>query len=559
MTVLHQFIAWLEGLRPIGEKLTWPEHLWFIIGIVVTCIGAFILFTQNTRFIRECLYPENWSGRASALMKALWISKRVPLKTMSFSLARRLVEIEILTPTRQRPPRHDFADSLQYRLAKAAWKVDRGNRSRKIHTTFMALIRQQAVDEDGQEPVSRREGSDIEFDVSKRGLDDCREAIRRYFEVLVERNRSKGLALNAPGAFLSTVKFVGGYIGPQFLVHGLLSRFKEDWKTVIDSYEGQVRASNPPYSLALVEFRASQYSCWLQWGPSIAICQCDQWHGANDDLNAILPIAYQYGFGDEDNSLDLVDITCRAQDRRQNLNGLLNGHEGHVRAGRYELVGRIRWGPNFGSGEFCRAQRAIQGDGGTGLDGRAVLELKSGQRPKDTQSSAHATGRTSRYFSAYCWAMFVITDEHGQPFFAKEEEGWRNLIPFFEHCNIADANTYLLQKSMLAVKVAEGVKRLLAADPDVAMALVCTSDQSLCNDRNGVLYQPPSSSELVSHLLRAQIASDPALAALATAGRFKLPVTSMEGDPDLLHYSSCHLPDRIEEFFRSIEKSVAHE
>ena len=219
----------------------------------------------------------------------------------------------------------------------------------------------------------------------------------------------------------------------------------------------------------------------------------------------------------------------------------------HVCAAPYSVTGWIKWGPLLPAADLCEAQQAIRGARRNAHTparsrGRIVLELVAGQ-PGHKESS--------HYYSAYIWVMFAIVDRAGKPFFAR---GWRNLLPFFEHGNIADASTYFELKRLLAVKVCTALADILKRDPAVYLRLACAYDQSLCSHPHGAMYPPPPG-ELISDLLRSQITSSAAFADPAFSARLVLPT---EAEIDNGHeYTACDLPERIEEYFDDL--AAAHQ
>ncbi len=552
-SLIVSFPEWLSQLFEIIEKfLSYAEHLHFAELLLIAVLGVVGALSSNTRFIRKCLYPESPSGYFRAFGKACWIAKNKISKAISFKMARRLVEIEILNPLAERPVRYDFESKEKFDAALKEWKEDRERHKQEITSTFRRITRTSHA-----EPNESSDGPTefpITFDITKKSVDQCSREIRRYFEVLNDL-RSKYDAPPKSCEFLSTVKFEGGYVGPQFLVHGLLSRFQEDWKKVIDNYDGQVHASDKHYSHELVELRATQFSCWLQWGPSIPICRCDCWHGTSS-IDDQLRIAYQYGYGDEDNSIDLL---TRIDNKKvvDSLSNLLNpimvvDEQNHVRAAPYSLIGRIKWGPNYPKALICDAQKAILGQEEARQWGRPVLEMLSAKHATRQNTGIKTKPeKQSHYFSAYIWVMFVITDKNGVPLYSNEK--WRNFLPYFEHGNIADASTYFVQKHMLIAKVCLGLQRILEQNQDIVIALACTSDQSMCQHSEGVMYQPIKRNELLGQMLRSSIETNDLLNNLLADKRIILPRKGdVRGDSRLEEYSSCKLPQRLEEFFCSL-------
>jgi hypothetical protein len=145
--------------------------------------------------------------------------------------------------------------------------------------------------------------------------------------------------------------------------------------------------------------------------------------------------------------------------------------------------------------------------------------------------------------------MFVIADKRGEPFFASEP--WRNLLPFFEHGNIADASTFFTHKQLLVAKVVSTIKTILVEDCNVSLQVACASDQSLCKVEDGALVQPPEDELLIS-LLLAETRRDPVLQALCAGKRLTWPVLKGTRSEKDVRFSSCRLPSHIETFLSAL-------
>jgi hypothetical protein len=379
---------------------------------------------------------------------------------------------------------------------------------------------------------------------SFQGLDESRGLIKRYFGVL----HSMGEADNK---FVTTVRIEWGYLAPIFLITGLINRFKEDdgWRRIIDNYPALL-ATDQAYSRELRELRSFLFNCWLLWGPSIPHCTCAMWSTEGADLTV------QYGYGDENNSLDLIVKDGRRRDFIGALGNCLGAasHRGQIASAvcavPYNVTGRLRWGPSLGDREIGEAQRLIQGGSGEmrkPLQGRIVLEAHW------TDCTYRDDVRLSHYYSAYLWVMFVIVSRStGQLLY--EVQPWKNLLPYFEHGNIADPATYHALKENLAAKICASLDRILEKDADVAIGYVSAFDDSNCGAGNAVVFPSPGA-RLVDLLLERIARENASLATAKREGRLFLPDTHAPAGPNA--YGSCHLPEMIEGFYKELDGAAA--
>ncbi len=427
---------------------------------------------------------------------------------------------------------------------------------------------------------------------------------QRYFDAL--QRAAAGTGAGGDVGTLCTVDVQYGFVAPQFLVAGLMARFDHDWRPILSSYARAIPDAAPDRR-GFDSLQASQWNLWLMWGPSIPICRCEQWRGR---------IAFQYGYGDENNSLPLIEIEQDAQHAPRTLEPLLQRIVAEdCGAGAVKLRGRLRWGPQFLRGE----------DSGTAAEAAAVAlqdvdpdddddpdqppQLAAGRwRMADAQASLYcgseaADGRHAEglvlqldridaasdeprgYYSAYLWMMFLVAGpstgdpigprlpwrrfyppwpERPEQRAAVAQAGlWRNLLPVFAHANIADPAALRVQRAMLtqsAVAMLRGVwaQRDRWFDTDDLRAgthfhLVCASDYTGCGDR----LRYPSGGSLRT-LMRQTLDEEPDR---AFAEAVEIPATDDDGParPEGLagYYSSCHLPERVQEYFEHVARLQA--
>ncbi|HSS01938.1 MAG TPA: effector-associated domain EAD1-containing protein [Kofleriaceae bacterium] len=160
----------------------------------------------------------------------------------------------------------------------------------------------------------------------------------RFFSRIVEREADWQVYFEAlrllidgdpeAGSTLCRVR-TDGFIVPQFLIAGLLPRFQDDWRPIITEYEQQVGRDQS----AFTSFQTSQWNTWLMWGPSIPICECNEWDGIR---------AFQYGYGDESNSIPIIGVADGTAKSFEHLAGAFKPPEHSVVAMFNEMTGRLR-------------------------------------------------------------------------------------------------------------------------------------------------------------------------------------------------------------------------
>jgi hypothetical protein len=254
----------MEHIYSILVQLNEAKEL-LLVGVVVALY--FLAFHKTTRFIAHCLFPDDtvvgYVKAFSRSINIMYISLGSGRFGEAFSLnsARLLVKMEILDPAPEQPAKSDFIkNKAGWKQALGKWKTGKKAQRKRVRDNLVMLLKLSKHDD--SRPI-------VDVDVTTVAMEERRADIRRYFAELALINEDQS-------GFITRVRCEGGYMAPQFLLHGILSRFQDDWKIVIQNYQKQVNQTNP-YSRELAEVRAFQFSCWLLWGPSIPMCQCDQW------------------------------------------------------------------------------------------------------------------------------------------------------------------------------------------------------------------------------------------------------------------------------------------
>lgn len=521
--------------------------------------GNFIANVLSGRISRAAAYRK--------MLAAFWRSKTLFLDfgARRLAAARFIAELEILLPDIPKPEAIDY-DPADYAKIEQQWQQTRQARDKLKQELFEQYFDARKLTVlkwlwqlfkslfAGSEQAKRAPNIVPISDI--RGLDSSRRYIKRYFDALssVREDESK--------AFIATAEFQTGYLAPLFLITGLINRFGEDegWKLILDNYRQLVMDDVSAYSSELVELRSFLFNCWLLWGPSISPCSCDVWKPRNGSTSLIL----QYGYGDENNSIDILIREGAAAEKVKSIRDNLNSLD-HTRrdalfnpiatmGAPYSVRGTFNWGPTLGDA-VPTAQCLVQGGAlrTNTMNGRVVLECDA-----EHVESAQLN-QASRYYSAYIWIMFRIEAPDGRSFFP--DMPWKDLLVFFEHGNLADATTFQTLKESLAVKTCSALAEILQrpADRDkIRISYLCALDHSNCGPNCDIVFPPQDGVpgkgarptdfrptrliEIIAEHINA-LPPDHVL----RSGRLDLPVSGFpsEWNPR----SSCHLPELVEAFY----------
>ncbi|KAB2919233.1 MAG: hypothetical protein F9K29_06355 [Hyphomicrobiaceae bacterium] len=554
--------------------------------------AAYILYgiARAGNFISEVAFDqrEGWFSRTvnwlRGIGRAMLLSWYAPTLLLAFPRrrfigARYYTELQILQPRAALPHRRDYNEREYRRRLDEALEAEEARRQ-----NIRRLLRERLTEEPGVvvavvqwlfRKLRRAHGQEQPLGPVDIGdfpqLDDSRAKIKRYFEALERRSLPRG---EDTTRFLTEARFQSGYIAPIFLITGLVNRFAEDdgWNLVLDNYRRLIE-KDAFYTTELRELRSFLFNCWLLWGPSIQPCSCEQWaHG--ESANSPRDLMIQYGYGDENNSIDILVKGGLAADFRAKLHAILNKRAAdqlnkpfNVSAAPFVATGRFRWGPSLSDAEVCTAQALVRGGSDAGqrqpINGRLVLEC----RHNDVTVAADVS-QSSGYYSAYLWVMFLIQDAQGNCF---HDEQWKNLLVFFEHGNIADASTYHTLKEQLVAKTCSTLAKVLsefdaheaqggARRGPLRLAYACAFDDSNCTGHKA-LFPPDSLGRSspagavafedvrILSILRRTIGGL-AEGHVLRSDRLLLPAAA--GPADANPYSSCHLPEIVEQFYADL-------
>jgi hypothetical protein len=324
---------------------------------------------------------------------------------------------------------------------------------------------------------------------------------------------------------LSTIRVEGGFVAPHHLLAGLLAAFNENWGPLIEAYRQAEFPSNDPLG-PWRQPQASMFLMWLIWGPSIPICTCGRWRDG--------ALVLQYGYGDESNSIPLL---VSEKWRDEVIKKLTEDGPGRPLALRWSVAGTLTFGTQgYAKGD---AERAIAGEGRL-CDAQKRLAKELVLEYDETRE--HDRTRTApRYYTAYVWVMFRICDKAGNPLLPPGKDArlaeWPNLLPFFEHANIADRTAYEAAKRQLAMKVLPTLKRIVeeakTSDEkiDVHFKYACAIDDAMCHE--GTLAFPIGG-DRIRDLLKQALSDD-------------VTYVDLDHKPDR-NFSACHLPEIIGRF-----------
>jgi len=561
-----------------------PSALWHykeIIGLGfsgLTVIGSVKIGIDAVRggeFIKNVLsdVPVSRTQAYWKMLAAFWHAKTlmIDFKAPRLAAARYIAELEILMPNLRKPNRADY-DPQDFEQVQANWnrlnaehkKLKRHLfqshfESRRLGVAKWLWRRVRRMLPNASPSANMEEKSNIIItDIPS--IDDSRDAIKHYFDALED------MRLTGKPSFISTVEFRFGYLAPLYLITGLINRFggEEGWKLILENYRGLIERDNEAYSSELVELRSFLFNCWLLWGPSISPCGCEYWlpHHATSGNHIIL----QYGFGDENNSVDVLiegrkEASERIADRLNSPRNTARKSDFNpiaIMAAPFKIKGTFTWGPVLDDDEVPQAQKLIQG--GTILpnpnNGRIVLRCAEGDVTSNTEKS-------SKYYSAYIWIMFSIETMDGKPFFP---ERWKNLLVYFEHGNIAEATTFQTLKESLVTKACSSIAEILNRSSDrdrVRIRYACSLDDPFCCPESGMVFPPEKGilegagarrkeTRLVE-IMADLISRHPE--AVLRSERLLLPTSARPANHN--EYSSCGLPEIVEEFYRDLRSPPA--
>jgi hypothetical protein len=371
-----------------------------------------------------------------------------------FKLARAFTEYSILQP---KPKPNDYDDWQTFTEGKSKWE-------KALTITLVEVL-------SGKEPEKCTE---IAVGTAF-SLHDRRKQMAQYFRVLRSIGEKCDLGIDLQDRFLLPVK-INAFVSPIYLLCGLLGRFEEDWQKMLRKFNEDNTPARREH--LIYHHQLFTFYCWLQWGPSIPMCDCHchDWKGEQRAL--------QVGFGDENNSFPMfLGTTQRVKNEEAGAFEYLTESflvdsdtktfkipTGGAKPRNFTVFPRCslsNGNPNSGADQgplagLVNAQRHIMDPS---MSSGIVLDyMNDDVVPKAEELPA--------YYSAYLWIMFVICDESGDPEYPApdhpipqdkpvNEQPYLGLIPFFEHANIADQGSLEVSMWQLATKVVVAFDKIL--------------------------------------------------------------------------------------------------
>jgi hypothetical protein len=497
----------------------WTDSLWWVLDRLsaVIGVGTFLYFTWRAvapklrlrlpvpaavRLLEEVLYQRQRLGWLRAVAGSLYCRRFRHGYLTHYEMIRLFVEYQLLRP---RPhgsficPRGDMADASDDKV----WQWDAEFKQ------FLKTVWAHA--------------SERTYTIEVNTCFELRRAntsAERYFKALPGDKR-----------FAARVRVRKGFIAPLHLLTGLLDQAAESWPRVIEAFGADVRAGAAGGRQPALQ--ASMLNIWLLWGPSIPLCQCAEFASGT---------SLQYGYGDENMSVPVYfDTPAPARTVVTDAVRAVTFATGLPPTAVPASVTAVpHWGGALVLGDVSKAHSSVC---------RYPIVL----RGADVKPSSATPDE--RYYTAYVWVMFVLTDERGVPLY--RDAPWRALYPLFEHTNIANPEAYLTPKVVLAQKAVATMMELStgASGPRRRFAYACAFDEARCSPGGVDLVVPPPD----RYRLR-----DMMIAVLKKGFPAAPPIFNLNADPPsdegkaaLVEFSACHLPRVIERYYAGVVGGMA--
>ncbi|GAC1313413.1 MAG: hypothetical protein NVSMB2_01280 [Chloroflexota bacterium] len=369
--------------------------------------------------------------------------------------------------------------------------------------------------------------------------------ISTYFEALNESDLPVGV-LGGRDRFVSSVRVESGFVAPLHLLTGLLTESDSDWPRVLAQFKTSITKFPLPATISdaqpdmmLEHVQAFQFYCWLLWGPSVQLCTCDAWKAKVKVL--------QYGYGDENNSLNLIfdDPNLIRESWAELQKALFENGRPYGLAVQTVLIATPMWGPSLSAElKFPWLFNPLESDDAHKNMG---LLLRCDQ-PLDAHNPLL---QSLPYYSAYVWIMFEICDPNDRLRHWRKQP-WRYFFPVYEHGNIADGTSYMFAKQALVGKAVSMIQTIedsftpTRAQSDVYLRYVCAIDDPGGPIADGheleFMHTVNGQADSIRGLLRAATQTD--------ASRW--PHLFDDPDPssaDMFIDSACHLSYIVENFY----------
>lgn len=256
-----------------------------------------------------------------------------------------------------------------------------------------------------------------------------------------------------------------GYLVDRFLLWGIMDDFKNEWQPIVAEHNFHMQQTTGILG-QFESFRRSQFICWLLWGPSIPACDCALWQSHHRHTGEYPErVAWQFGFGDENNSVFL----CLTHAQMQDLP--------HV-PGQVHRVADSRFTVMNPDAEVIEKSVNL-------LASRAEIRQQAKRLYlfSEKTQDIHLDDAGGFYYTAYMWIMFVcvLLPEDGKTEMSFcTSEGIRNrsdtlghesMLPFFVHANIYDQAQVLDYQEMLIAQTLAAFQKLFRKHGDGHAAL----------------------------------------------------------------------------------------
>lgn len=245
------------------------------------------------------------------------------------------------------------------------------------------------------------------------------EITERYFSFLNKVDIKKVYSSDEKNSWLIKIRVKDAYATPTCLISGLLSEYKENWDEFIKRYVSvafmQSDDCNSAVNKVLTEELYFTFA-WLLWGPSFEIEYKKYWGGL-----------CQLSFGDESNSMPAIVTRNKGINDKLRTIFIVNSNKQYG-----ELISPV----------ICLHEKSYYSNFEALMNPRNAYFYKKAKGNAlsfvaSIDDFELATGFKARkyYCTAYVWILFELESDDSRlhP---------ENLVAFFEHSNLSDANTY---------------------------------------------------------------------------------------------------------------------
>jgi len=367
--------------------------------------------------------------------------------------------------------------------------------------------------------------------------------------------------------FLCLVKIQDGFIAPLHLMTGPLRKFNEDWPKIGKEFDDSLKNSD---SAILSRLQSSNFATWIGWGPSIPICKCQQWAYNKPEVQATL----QYGFGDENNSLQLLIPDISEEETFEKIFGPQEERISEIIVRKVAITVKPSLLSQQTQNKLACAIREVNSNEpekvnsgkpsqqefeDSYLKNELFLKLEESRNIEIKGEPKKIDGKVKEpigYYTAYLWILFGVTTENNPDEFISKFDDlgkrdrqenkypWRSLLPFFEHVNLADPMAYKRQKKLLVCKALDFMNDYLKEGDNQSQGLkfiyLCAFDDPNCSTevKFDLILKPEESIRDILQTLKDD------------NNIYQLPIIIWKNARNL---ASCHLTELIKLFNKHLE------